>query len=70
MIARINRFLDVMSNFLAVRKGLIPLIGILFIIVNLVLQFIPGTGWLVESDLLLHVGVILAVVGIMLAWAL
>ena len=58
------------SEFLAHRKGLLPLIGLLFIIANLLLQFLPSLGWLTTSHLLLHVGLIIAIFGLMLAWAL
>jgi len=34
------------------------------------LQFIPASGIVAETNLLLHLGVILAIFGIMLAWAL
>ncbi len=65
-----NKFLDKLSDFFAHRKGLLPMIGILFVLLNGVLQFFPGTGWVVNSDLFLHLGVILAILGWMLAWAL
>jgi len=70
MIKRISSLLDSLSDFLARRRGLLPLIGIILILVNAILQFIPGQGWLVETDLFLHVGLILALVGFLLAWAL
>jgi hypothetical protein len=65
-----SNFLDVTSEFLAHRKGLLPLIGIVFIILNLILQFIPGLGWIATSNLLLHIGLLFAIFGLMLAWAL
>jgi len=46
------------------------MIGILLVVLNLVVQFIPGMNWMAESDLLLHLGVLIALVGMMLAWAL
>ena len=67
---KINQFLDVMSNFLADRKGLLPLVGLGLILINFVLQFFPGLGWVVEYDLSLHLGLILVIFGFMLAWAL
>lgn len=70
MKQKTSQILDFISEFLARRKGLLPMVGILLIIVNLILQFLPGGGWLTEANLLLHLGVILALVGIMLAWAL
>ena len=70
MLKRLNELIDKLSGFLAPRKGLLPIIGILIILLNLILQFFPGIGWLVESNLFLHIGVIVAILGIMLAWAL
>lgn len=70
MMHRLNRFVDVLSNFFAHRKGLIPILAILLILANFILQFFPGFGWFASSNLLLHLGVILAILGMMLAWAL
>ena len=70
MIQRINKMVDYLSAFLAPRKGLLPLIGMVLIIVNGLFQFFPGTGWLASSNLFLHLGVIIAILGFMLAWAL
>ena len=65
-----SKFLDHMSEYLAHRKGLLPIIGILLIILNLIIQFIfPGT-LIATSNLFLHVGLIVAIFGLMLAWAL
>ena len=70
MLIKINQLLDDISEYLAHRKGLIPLLGILLIIVNLLIQLFPISGWLVETNLLLHLGIIIAILGIMIAWAL
>jgi hypothetical protein len=70
MKKNINSSLDTLSEFLAQRKGLLPFLGILLILINFVLQFFPAAGWLAETDLLLHLGVILAILGILVAWAL
>ena len=70
MLKRINELIDLLSEFLAARKGLLPIIGMLLILLNLILQFFPGVGWLAQSNLFMHLGVIVAVLGIMLAWAL
>ena len=70
MAQRLNRFLDFASNYLAERKGLLPMIGILLILVNAALQFIPGVESLARANLFLHLGAIVAILGFMLAWAL
>ena len=69
MTQRLNESLDKVSEYLAPRKGLLPFIGILFVITNFILQFLP-IGWLADSNLFLHLGVVIAIFGLMLAWAL
>lgn len=67
----ISNLLDWLSNYLAHRKGLLPLIGIFLIIINFIIQFFfPFGYWLTASNLLLHLGVVIAIFGLMLAWAL
>lgn len=69
MMQSFSRFLDRASEFLAARKGLLPILGILLILLNFVIRLaIPG--WLQESDFFLHVGLILAILGFLLAQAL
>ena len=70
MVQKLNQLLDRISEFLAHRKGLLPLLGIVLIVVNGILQFIPASGWVGSTNFLLHVGIILAILGILLAWAL
>jgi hypothetical protein len=67
----LSRLVDNASNYFARRKGLLPLVGILLVIVNYVLPFIFGLDNLITaSNLFLHLGVIIAIFGMMLAWAL
>ncbi len=70
MLSSISRFLDKLSNYLAHRKGLLPLVGLVLIVINLVFQFVPGLQPLAQRNILLHLGLILAILGLMLAWAL
>ena len=69
MIQRFNNFIDKASEFLAPRKGLLPIIGLLLIILNFILQFL-FPGWVTETNLLLHAGLVVSILGLMLAWAL
>ena len=64
-----SQLLDFLSEFLSRRKGLLPLLGIGLVLVNFVFQIVPA-GWLSSSNLFLHLGIILAVLGLMIAWAL
>ena len=65
-----SKLFDRLSEFLAHRKGLLPLLGMGLIILNLILQFLLPPGWLVSTNLLLHIGLVIAIFGLMLAWAL
>ena len=65
-----SKLFDLLSEYLARRKGLLPLIGIIFIFLNLILQFLLPPNWLTSTNLLLHFGIIIAIFGLMLAWAL
>ena len=66
----ISKLLDDLSNYLAHRKGLLPIIGIVLILLNLLLQFVIPGSLLATSNLFLHIGLIIAIFGLMLAWAL
>ncbi|MCB9422176.1 MAG: hypothetical protein H6667_20405 [Ardenticatenaceae bacterium] len=63
-----NRFLDWLGDFLEKRRGLLPLIGLGLIVLNLILQIVPGpgSGWIVDSNLFLHLGLIVSLIGILL----
>jgi hypothetical protein len=68
---RFSRLIDKASDFFAHRKGLLPLIGILLVIINYILPFLFGLDNVITgSNLFLHLGVIIAIFGMMLAWAL
>ena len=66
----ISRILDVVSEYLAARKGLLPIVGIVLVLLNLALQMIPGAFFLKEANLFLHLGLVISILGFMLAWAL
>ena len=65
-----SKFLDHASEFLAHRKGLLPIIGLLLILINLLIQFIFPGSFLATTNLFLHIGLVIAIVGLMLSWAL
>ena len=62
--------LDRLSELLAKRRGLPTLLAILLVIVNLIVQFIPGLEWLARTNLFLHLGVIVGLIGVLLSAAL
>jgi hypothetical protein len=65
-----SKLFDWLSEFLSRRKGLLPLIGIGLVFLNLILEFLLPPSWFTASNLLLHIGIIVAIFGLMLAWAL
>ena len=67
----LSKLVDDASNYFAHRKGLLPMVGIVLIVINYILLLIFGTDNIVTaSNLFLHLGVIVAIFGLMLAWAL
>ncbi|MBI5944265.1 MAG: hypothetical protein HY864_07840 [Chloroflexi bacterium] len=66
----ISRLLDRLSEFLAHRKGLLPIVGIVMILFNLLIQIILPGNLLATTNLFLHIGLVTAIFGLMLAWAL
>lgn len=71
MIENFSKFLDVASDYFAHRKGLLPLIGVCLILLNLVLAIILPADWfIIKSNLFLHLGLVVALIGLLLANAL
>lgn len=66
----LNRVLDRMSGFLAQRKGMLPMLGLVMIITNLILEFVLPGSWLANTDVILQLGLVVAILGFLLAWAL
>jgi len=65
--------IDRMSNYLAQNKALPVFVGIALVILNYVLQFlahVPVIGAIAGTNLLLHLGIIVGLVGILLGDAL
>jgi hypothetical protein len=65
----LSKILDKLSNFFAAKKGLLPIIGICLVLINFIISQI-SSGWWAQSDIFLHFGIIIAIFGFMLAWAL
>jgi hypothetical protein len=65
-----SKFLDQMSEYLAHRKGLLPIIGLLLIFLNLLIQFVFPGSFLATTNLFLHIGLMVSIFGLMLSWAL
>ncbi len=70
MERKLNTLIDSLSEFFAARKGLLIFIGLILVVCNAFLQFFPGIGWLESSNLLLHLGIVIALIGVLLSWTL
>ncbi len=70
MFSRMNRWLETLSNFFAHRKGLLPMVGIILVLTNFLIQFVPSFGLFSDSNLFLHLGIVITILGFLLAWAL
>jgi hypothetical protein len=60
---KLTHLLDLLEKM----KGLPILIGILLAILNFIVQYIPGLAFLGDSNLLLHLGVVVGLLGVLLA---
>lgn len=71
MSDRINRFLERAADALAKRPGVPVFVAVGLIVVNFILQLVPGSGyWIVDSNVLLHLGLIIGFIGLLLIRAL
>ncbi|MCU0520665.1 MAG: hypothetical protein MUF84_08240 [Anaerolineae bacterium] len=69
----ITKLLQAVGDYLAPRKGLPVLVGVGFVLLNLLVRLLPSwpvVGWLAQTDFLLHLGVIVGLLGILLGDAL
>jgi hypothetical protein len=62
-------WLDRISAFIARYKGLPAMLAVLLVALNFALQFFD-LGWLTSSNLLLHLGIVVGLLGLLLAEAL
>ena len=62
-----NELLDKLNDYFSERRGLLPMVGIVLILINFLLQIILNEDvWLASSNLFLHLGLIIAIIGILL----
>lgn len=66
----ILNLLDKSADFMAERPGFLPLLAIGFILLNFLLQIFPGSGWIVDSNLFLHFGLVIGIIGLLIIRAL
>jgi hypothetical protein len=68
----LSRLIDRMSDYISGHRGVPILIGVALVVLNYVLLIIPGIqlGFVETTNLFLHVGVIVGLVGVLLGDAL
>jgi len=69
----INGIIRCSTDFLARLPGVPILLAVGFIVLNFIVRLLPGwpsIEWLVRTDLLLHLGLVVGFVGILLGDAL
>ncbi|MFZ0544323.1 MAG: hypothetical protein WAM60_02725 [Candidatus Promineifilaceae bacterium] len=66
----ILNILDKAADFMAERPGFLPLVAVVFILFNFLLQIFPGSGWVVDSNLFLHLGLVIGIIGLLIIRAL
>jgi hypothetical protein len=66
----VSRLLDRLSEYFAHRKGLLPIAGAVLVAADFLVQLLWPGQWLAQSGLLLHLGILVASFGFLLAWAL
>ena len=59
-----------LADFLERVKGLPILIGILLVVLNFIVEYIPSLAFLGDNNLLLHLGVVVGLLGVLLAEAI
>ena len=64
-----SKLLSKLSGFLSNRKGFLLLIAVILVFMNFFLGLLFN-NWLTQSALFLHVGIIIGLIGVMIAWAL
>jgi uncharacterized membrane protein YdjX (TVP38/TMEM64 family) len=70
--ALLSKILDGISDYVSAHRGVPVLLGVLLVVLNYILLIIPGVqlGFVETTNLLLHVGVIVGLIGVLLGDAL
>ena len=70
--AWLSRLLDGISDYVSTHRGVPVLMGVLLVVLNYLLVIIPGVqlGFVETTNLFLHLGVIVGLLGVLLGDAL
>ena len=66
--AWLSRLLDGISDYVSTHRGVPVLLGVLLVVLNYLLVIIPGVqlGFVETTNLFLHLGVIIGLIGVLL----
>jgi hypothetical protein len=70
--AWLSRLLDGISDYVSTHRGVPVLMGVLLVVLNYLLVIIPGVqlGFVETTNLFLHLGIIIGLLGVLLGDAL
>lgn len=68
-MTNLSKILSKLSVLFSNRKGLLIIIAIILVILNFVIGLVFN-NWIAQSNLLLHLGIVIGFLGILIAWAL
>ena len=70
--AWLSKLLDRISDYVAAHRGVPVLLGVLLVVLNYILVIIPGVqlGFVETTNLFLHLGVIIGLLGVLVGDAL
>ena len=70
--AWLSKVLDRISDYVSAHRGMPVLLGVLLVVMNYILLIIPGVqlGFVETTNLFLHLGVIVGLLGVLLGDAL
>ena len=68
----LSKLIDGTSDYVSTHRGVPVLIGVLLVVVNYLLLIIPGVqlGFVETTNLFLHLGIIVGLIGVLLGDAL
>ena len=68
----LSKVLDRISDYVSSHRGVPVLLGVLLVVLNYILVIIPGVqlGFVETTNLLLHLGIIVGLLGVLLGDAL
>ncbi|HWS24549.1 MAG TPA: hypothetical protein VN226_08985 [Anaerolineales bacterium] len=67
MNRKVSEILEWLSNYLATRKGLLPITGFFFVLINLVIVILFPDSWAARYNISMHFGILIAILGFMIA---